>query len=112
MYLSTPSESKCETTKTTATSSVEYHTSIIQSIEIVKRPLLFNQHDNDTSSRFFSSSVKTKTSIFDAINENEKLTSHQEKISPVKSNKRFKGSNTIKDEESLSQTSIQSSMAL
>jgi len=94
------------TTKTP--SSVEYHTSIIQSIEIVKRPLLFNQHDNDTSSRFFSSSTITKSSVFDAINENQNIILNKEEISP--STKRFKRSNTDKEEDPLSQLTIQSSI--
>jgi hypothetical protein len=112
MYIPTSNEKKIEiTTKTT--SSVEYHTSIIQSIEIVKRPLLFNEHDNDTSSRFFSSSTIKKSSIFDAINENQNTTLNKEEISPNNnnSNKRFKRSNTDKEEEdSPLQVTIQSSM--
>jgi hypothetical protein len=107
MYIPTSNEKKIDmTTKTT--SSVEYHTSIIQSIEIVKRPLLFNQHDNDTSSRFFSSSTITKSSVFDAINENQNIILNKEEISP--STKRFKRSNTDKEEDSLSQLTIQSSI--
>ncbi|CAF4540894.1 unnamed protein product, partial [Rotaria magnacalcarata] len=50
MYLSTSNEKKIDITTKNST-SVEYHTSMIQSIDIVKRPLLFNQHDNDTCSR-------------------------------------------------------------
>ncbi|CAF2144354.1 unnamed protein product [Rotaria magnacalcarata] len=102
MYLSTSNEKKIDITTKNST-SVEYHTSMIQSIDIVKRPLLFNQHDNDTCSRFFSSSVTTKTSIFDAIDENEKSTPNQENISPININKRFKGSNTNNYEGSSSQ---------
>lgn len=92
-------------------SSVEYHTSIIQSIEIVKRPLVFNEHDNDTSSRFFSSTTTvTKTSVFDAINENENILANKETISPK--NKRFKRSNTDKqnEEDHSSHVTIQSSI--
>ncbi|CAF5104568.1 unnamed protein product, partial [Rotaria magnacalcarata] len=50
MYLSTSNEKNIDITTKNST-SVEYHTSMIQSIDIVKRPLLFNQHDNDTCSR-------------------------------------------------------------
>lgn len=107
LYIPTSNEKKIDiTTKTTA--SIEYHTSIIQSIEIVKRPLLFNQHDNDTCSRFFSST--TKSSVFDAINENENITLNKEEISPNNSNKRFKRSNIDKEEDSRSQSTIQSSI--
>lgn len=118
MYIPTSTEKKLDpSTKTT--SSVEYHTSIIQSIEIVKRPLLFNQHDNDTSSRFFSSSsttttTVTKTSVFDAINENQNIIPNNETISPKNnhSNKRFKRSNTDKqdEEDHTSDVTIQSSI--
>ena len=112
MYVPTSTEKKIEIT-TKSTSSVEYHTSVIQSIEIVKRPLLFNEHDDDTSSRFFSSSTTKKSSVFDAINENQNTTLNKEEISPKNSNsnKRFKRSNTDKEEEdSLPQVTIQSSM--
>jgi exonuclease-1 len=110
MYIPTSNEKKIDmTTKTT--SSVEYHTSIIQSIDIVKRPLLFNQHDNDKSSRFFSSSTTTKSSVFDAINENQNISLNKEEISPNNnSNKRFKRLNTDQEEDSLLQSTIQSSM--
>jgi len=110
MYIPTSNEKKIDiTTKTT--SSVEYHTSIIQSIEIVKRPLLFNQYDNDTSSRFFSSSNVTKTSVFDVINENQNIISNKEEISPNNnSNKRFKRLNNDNDRDSLPQVTIQSSI--
>jgi hypothetical protein len=104
MYLPPSNEKKIDIT-TKPTSSVEYHTSIIQSIEIVKRPLLFNQYDNDTSSRFFSSPAVTKTSVFDAINENQ---SDKDKISPNNSNKRFKRLDN--DDESLPQLIVQSSV--
>ena len=106
MYIPTSTEKKLDlSTKTT--SSVEYHTSIIQSIEIVKRPLLFNQHDNDTSSRFFSSTTVTKTSVFDAINENQNIISNEETVSPKNnhSNKRFKRSNTDKQDDEEDQAS-------
>ncbi|CAF4060796.1 unnamed protein product [Rotaria sp. Silwood2] len=98
MYLPISNEKKIDIT-TNPSSSIEYHTSLIQSIEVVKRPLLFNQYDNDTCSRFFSSSTVTKTSIFDAINENENqnLTSNKEKFSSSNTNKKFKGSNTNND---------------
>jgi hypothetical protein len=107
MYIPTSNEKKTDITiKTTSSSSVEYHTSIIQSIEIVKRPLLYNQYDNDTSSRFFSSSsTGMKTSVFDAINENQ----NKEEISPNK-NKRFKRLNDDNGNESLPQLIIQSSI--
>jgi hypothetical protein len=110
MYIPTSNEKKIDmTTKTT--SSIEYHTSIIQSIDIVKRPLLFNQHDNDKSSRFFSSSTTTKSSVFDAINENQNISLNKEEISPNNnSNKRFKRLNTDQEEDSLLQSTIQSSM--
>ena len=108
MYLPTSDEKKIDiTTKTT--SSVEYHTSIIQSIEIVKRPLLFNQHDNDTFSRFFSSSTVTKTSVFEAINENQNTIPNNEKLSP-NNNKRFKRLNTDDESDSLPQLAVQSSI--
>jgi len=107
MYLPSSNEKKMDI-PTKATSSVEYHTSIIQSIEIVKRPLLFNQYDDDTSSRFFSSPAVTKTSVFDAINENQNILSDKDKISPNNSNKRFKRLDN--DNESLPQLIVQSSM--
>ena len=103
MYLPTSNEKK-------PTPSVEYHTSMIQSIEIVKRPLLFNQYDDDKSSRFFSSSTVTKTSVFDRINENENIVSNKDKTSPTNSNKRFKRLNTDTNNESLPQLTIQSSI--
>jgi hypothetical protein len=104
MYIPTSNEKKIDMT----TTSVEYHTSIIQSIEVVKRPLLFNQYDNDTSSRFFSSSTVTKTSVFEAINENQNIVSNKEDSSP--SNKRFKRVNTDNDQDSLPQLTSQSSI--
>jgi len=107
MYLPSSNEKKIDST-TKPTSSVEYHTSIIQSIEIVKRPLLFNQYDDDKSSRFFSSPAVTKTSVFDAINENQNILSDKDKISPNNSNKRFKRLDN--DNESLPQLIVQSSM--
>jgi hypothetical protein len=107
MYLPSSNEKKIDIT-TKPTSSVEYHTSIIQSIEIVKRPLLFNQYDDDTSSRFFSSPAVTKTSVFDAINENQNIISDKDKISPNNSNKRFKRLDN--DNESLPQLIVQSSI--
>jgi hypothetical protein len=110
MYLPTSNEKKIDIpTKTTP--SIEYHTSVIQSIEIVKRPLLFNQHDNDTSSRFFSTSNVTKTSVFDAIHENENIITNPEKISPSNNNnKRFKRLNTDNESDSLPQLTTQSSI--
>ena len=114
MYTSTTSTNENKTdiiTKTISSSSIEYHTSIIQSIEIVKRPLLFNQYDNDTSSRFFSSSTTAKTSVFDAINENQNITVEKEEISSINNNnKRFKRLNTDNDQDSLPQLTVQSSM--
>ncbi|UJR28468.1 hypothetical protein I4U23_009707 [Adineta vaga] len=105
MYLPKSSEKKPEITSKTL-SSVEYHTSIIQSIDIVKRPLLFNQYDEDKSSRFFSSSTVTKTSVFEALNENHDITSNKDTISP-QNNKRFKRLNT--DDDSLLQLTTQTS---
>ena len=123
LYIPTSTEKKLldSTTMPKTTSSIEYHTSVIQSIEIVKRPLLFNEHDNDTSSRFFSSSsttktttTVTKTSIFDAINENQTKLSVKEETSPSNnhSNKRFKKCNTDQQEEGSqsSQMTVQSSI--
>ncbi|CAF3685500.1 unnamed protein product [Adineta steineri] len=111
MYLPKSDEKKIDIS-TKSTSSVEYHTSIIQSIEIVKRPLLFNQHDNDKSSRFFSSSSVTKTSVFDALHEDQNIVPDNDKTSPEISNKRFKRLNTDNDNDSdnLSQPTIQKSM--
>jgi hypothetical protein len=59
--------------------SVEYHTSVIQSIATVKRPHLFNQFDDDTSSRFFSSSNVSQTSVFDAIDVQQSSSSNTAK---------------------------------
>ncbi|CAF1429768.1 unnamed protein product [Adineta ricciae] len=101
MYLPKSSEKKHETSTKTS-SSVEYHTSIIQSIEIVKRPLLFNQYDEDKSSRFFSSSTVTKTSVFEAISENQNTTSTKDATSPNK-NKRFKRIDTENDHDNIPQ---------
>ncbi|CAF4707861.1 unnamed protein product [Rotaria sp. Silwood1] len=113
MYLPISNEKKPDM-PTKTSSSTEYHTSIIQSIEVVKRPLLFNQYDNDTCSRFFSSSTVTKTSVFDAINENQNISSNKEKLSPNNVNKKFKGSNMNNvdddDDESLSQSTSQNSI--
>ncbi|CAF0788729.1 unnamed protein product [Rotaria sordida] len=115
MYLPISNENKIDITTKTS-SSIEYHTSLIQSIEIVKRPLLFNQYDNDTCSRFFSSSNVTKTSVFDGINENQNIISTKEKLSPAYTNKKFKGSNTNNNDDddddynSLSQSTSQSSI--
>lgn len=93
---------------------MEYHTSIIQSIEIVKRPLLFNQHDNDKSSRFFSSSstTVTKTSVFDALTENRNVILNKEEISPrnENSNKRFKRLHTEQEDDHPPQLNVQSSI--
>jgi hypothetical protein len=110
MYIPTSNEKKIDIT-TKPNSSAEYHTSIIQSIEIVKRPLLFNQYDNDTSSRFFSSSTVTKTSVFDALNENQNIKLDTEENSPnYNNNKRFKRLNTNDDNDSLTSLTIQSSI--
>jgi len=59
---------------------------------------------------FFSSSTITKTSVFDAINENHNIVSNKEEISPNRSNKRFKRLNTDNEEDSLPQLTIQSSI--
>lgn len=84
------------------TSSVEYHTSIIQSIEIVKKPRLFDQYDNDKSSRFFSSSStsNSQTSVFDAIDKPQSqsvLTDTKNKL--PNNNKRFKRLKTDEDKD-------------
>jgi hypothetical protein len=109
MYSPTSIKQQTDVTiKTTA--SIEYHTSMIQSIDIVKRPHLFKQHDNDTSSRFFSSSAVTKTSVFDAISENQNIIPDQEKISPINCNKRFKRLYTNNDTDLLPQLTTQKTM--
>jgi hypothetical protein len=92
MYIPTTAEK----TTTKETSSVEFHTSIIQSIEVVKRPRLFNKFDNDTSSRFFSAS---STSVFKAIGEQETSPTELGTSSPIKT-KRFKRSNTNTEDQS------------
>ena len=110
MYLPIANEKKMDMT-TKSNSSIEYHTSIIQSIESVKRPFLFHQYDNDTSSRYFSSSPSTNSSVFDAIQENQHLTSNRETISSsINNNKRFKKIDTDNNNDLLLQSTTHSSI--
>ena len=94
MYASSSTEKKEPDDAAKASASTEFHSSIIQSIEMVKRPRLFDRYDNDTSSRFFSSSATSAATVFDAINENRSAIDSAVKdgSSPTSNNssKRFK----------------------
>ena len=112
MYASPATEKKEPDDVAKASTSTAYHTSIIQSIEMVKRPRLFDRYDNDTSSRFFSSFTTTSAaSVFDAISENQPaiVPAAKESTSPTSNNssKRFKRLTSDDQKEApTSQTSI------